>query len=66
MANFVHEAYDAIMKTKTPLPSKSCALCGRIFMWRKKWERDWENVRYCSDRCRDTRDKSATVKPEQA
>ena len=20
--------------------------------WRKKWERDWENVRYCSDACR--------------
>jgi hypothetical protein len=22
------------------------------FAWRKKWARDWENVRYCSDRCR--------------
>jgi len=21
-------------------------------MWRKKWERDWQNVRYCSDACR--------------
>ena len=20
--------------------------------WRKKWARDWENVRYCSERCR--------------
>lgn len=20
--------------------------------WRKKWERDWESVRYCSDACR--------------
>ncbi len=33
-------------------PSKVCAVCGRPFSWRKKWERDWENVRYCSDRCR--------------
>ncbi|MFN4940587.1 MAG: DUF2256 domain-containing protein, partial [Bacteroidota bacterium] len=22
------------------------------FVWRKKWERDWESVKYCSDRCR--------------
>lgn len=33
-------------------PSKICAACGRSFEWRKKWERDWANVKYCSDRCR--------------
>lgn len=33
-------------------PEKVCVACGRPFAWRKKWERDWENVRYCSDRCR--------------
>ena len=33
-------------------PSKVCPVCGRPFSWRKKWERDWESVRYCSDRCR--------------
>ncbi|MFM8635333.1 MAG: DUF2256 domain-containing protein [Planctomycetia bacterium] len=33
-------------------PSKTCAACGRPFTWRKKWERCWEQVRYCSDRCR--------------
>ena len=33
-------------------PTKVCAACGLPFTWRKKWERDWENVRYCSDRCR--------------
>ena len=32
--------------------SKSCAVCGREITWRKKWERDWEQVRYCSDACR--------------
>ncbi|MDX2237587.1 MAG: DUF2256 domain-containing protein, partial [Hyphomonadaceae bacterium] len=26
--------------------------CGRPFAWRKKWARDWEAVKYCSDRCR--------------
>ena len=34
-------------------PSKICATCGRSFAWRKKWARDWERVRYCSDRCRE-------------
>ena len=34
------------------LPEKPCATCGRRITWRKKWERDWENVRFCSDRCR--------------
>jgi len=26
--------------------------CKRPFSWRKKWERDWENVKYCSERCK--------------
>ena len=34
------------------LPSKPCAACGRTITWRKKWERDWEQVRYCSEACR--------------
>ena len=37
---------------KADLPAKVCAACGRPFTWRKKWARDWENVRYCSDACR--------------
>ncbi|MEE2681438.1 MAG: DUF2256 domain-containing protein [Planctomycetota bacterium] len=36
----------------SPLPEKTCARCGRRFAWRKKWERDWEQVRYCSNACR--------------
>lgn len=31
---------------------KTCVTCGRSIAWRKKWERDWEQVRYCSERCR--------------
>jgi len=36
----------------TPPPDKTCVTCGRTITWRKKWERDWEQVRYCSDGCR--------------
>ena len=34
------------------VPSRPCAACGRTITWRKKWERDWESVRWCSDACR--------------
>ena len=40
------------MRKKDELPSKLCASCGKPFTWRKKWARDWENVKTCSDRCR--------------
>ena len=42
----------ARMRKKSQLPQKICAACQRPFTWRKKWQRDWGNVRYCSDRCR--------------
>lgn len=42
----------AKMRKKSELPSKICAACGRPFTWRKKWERDWEQVLFCSDACR--------------
>ena len=31
---------------------KTCKTCKKSFSWRKKWQRDWENVLYCSERCR--------------
>ncbi|WP_397420426.1 DUF2256 domain-containing protein [Phenylobacterium sp.] len=40
------------MRSKSDLPSKPCVTCGRPFNWRKKWARDWTNVKYCSERCR--------------
>ncbi|WP_422041731.1 DUF2256 domain-containing protein [Roseibium sp.] len=40
------------MRRKSDLPRKTCPACGRPFTWRKKWERSWDEVRYCSDRCR--------------
>jgi hypothetical protein len=42
----------AKMRKKSDLPTKICAACGLTFTRRKKWARGWENVRYCSDRCR--------------
>jgi hypothetical protein len=42
-----------VMPHKKPhLPTKICAVCERPFTWRKKWEKVWEEVKYCSDRCR--------------
>jgi hypothetical protein len=43
------------MVKKANLPEKTCAACGLPFKWRKKWAKDWEDVRYCSDRCRSKR-----------
>ena len=37
---------------KADLPSKTCAACNRPFTWRKKWAKVWDEVLYCSDRCR--------------
>jgi len=42
------------MKTvkKQHLPQKECIVCKRPFVWRKKWEKVWNEVKYCSDKCR--------------
>ncbi len=37
---------------KSTLPHKPCAECGRPMTWRKAWARCWEQVKYCSERCR--------------
>jgi len=46
------------MRKKSDLPQKTCLTCGFPFTWRKKWAKDWDNVRYCSERCRRGRAKS--------
>ncbi len=45
---------------KSDLPQKNCVCCGRAFAWRKKWERSWESVIYCSDACREGRYKKGS------
>jgi hypothetical protein len=42
---------------KSNLPTKTCLTCDKPFTWRKKWAKDWENVKYCSERCRRNKDK---------
>ncbi|QXO18939.1 MULTISPECIES: DUF2256 domain-containing protein [Gammaproteobacteria] len=37
---------------KLHLPQKQCVVCARPFTWRKKWADCWEEVKYCSQRCR--------------
>ncbi|MBA3853078.1 MAG: DUF2256 domain-containing protein [Gemmatimonas sp.] len=49
------------MRKKSELPEKDCLSCGRPFTWRKKWERDWDAVKYCSDACRRRGVPSTTV-----
>jgi hypothetical protein len=34
------------------LPTKTCATCGRTMTWRKAWAKNWDEVKFCSDRCR--------------
>ena len=34
------------------MEEKFCAVCGRRIEWRKKWEDCWEDVKYCSGKCR--------------
>ncbi|MCR9066239.1 MAG: DUF2256 domain-containing protein [Cytophagales bacterium] len=37
------------------LDEKVCLTCDRPFTWRKKWEKNWKEVKYCSKRCRSSR-----------
>lgn len=46
------------MRKKADLPQKICITCGRPFAWRRKWAEVWDEVRYCSDRCRGARPKA--------
>ena len=46
-------------RTTETRPTKICEACGRAFTWRRKWARCWEEVRFCSQRCR-----SSHPKPE--
>ncbi|MDB9751789.1 DUF2256 domain-containing protein [Gammaproteobacteria bacterium] len=40
------------MIKKANFPSKLCCSCGRPFVWRKKWEKIWTEVKYCSKKCK--------------
>ncbi|MAX13795.1 MAG: hypothetical protein CMG11_07160 [Candidatus Marinimicrobia bacterium] len=40
------------MRKQNNLDHKICKTCNLKFNWRKKWKRDWDSVKYCSERCR--------------
>ena len=42
---------------KQHLPEKICIVCQRPFTWRKKWEKVWGEVKFCSDKCRINKNK---------
>ncbi|MCS7052229.1 MAG: DUF2256 domain-containing protein [Ignavibacterium sp.] len=46
---------------KDYLPQKTCVVCKRPFSWRKKWKLVWDEVKYCSQRCRKNKNYS-TIK----
>ncbi|MDO6473012.1 MULTISPECIES: DUF2256 domain-containing protein [unclassified Maribacter] len=37
---------------KVNLETKICATCNKPFSWRKKWARNWDDVKYCGEKCR--------------
>ncbi|MFN5942094.1 MAG: DUF2256 domain-containing protein [Bacteroidota bacterium] len=43
---------------KSDLPSKICLVCLRPFSWRKKWEKVWDEVKYCSEQCSSNKKKT--------
>ncbi|MBR9984808.1 MAG: DUF2256 domain-containing protein [Desulfosarcina sp.] len=42
----------AMSHKKPHLPEKTCLVCGRSFSWRRKWADCWDDVKYCSEKCR--------------
>ncbi|MDC1275394.1 DUF2256 domain-containing protein [Ascidiaceihabitans sp.] len=51
---------------KSELPIKTCVTCERPFTWRKKWAKVWDEVRYCSERCRRSRNLKSTSENKEA
>ena len=47
-------------RKKSDLPTKVCLVCQRPFAWRKKWADCWDDVKYCSERCRRHRPKTGS------
>jgi hypothetical protein len=43
------------------LSTKMCMACLRPFQYRKKWKEEWNDVKYCSQKCK--KSVSPTKKP---
>ena len=46
-----------VEKTDYKNQTKICSSCGRSIEYRKKWEKNWPEVKYCSDECRRNKNK---------
>tara|TARA_B100001741_G_C16500328_1_gene574352 strand:+ start:1168 stop:1320 length:153 start_codon:yes stop_codon:yes gene_type:complete len=42
---------------KEHLPTKICPVCKLSFSWRKKWRLTWNDVKFCSEKCRRSKNK---------
>ena len=49
---------ELLMHKKIHLPTKVCPVCKLEFNWRKKWKKDWEQVIYCSEKCKRSKNSS--------
>ncbi len=43
---------DAKKLKKSDFLTKICSVCGKPMPWRKRWEKVRAQVKYCSERCR--------------
>ncbi len=50
------------MRRKSDLPQKTCVTCGRPFTWRRKWAKVWDEVKFCSDACRQQRGRTSPAR----
>lgn len=57
--SFLHQSLFCMSSRPRDRPTKVCPVCGRPFQWRKKWKDVWDDVRYCSERCRRQRNRVA-------
>ncbi|MCE2781354.1 DUF2256 domain-containing protein [Limnohabitans sp.] len=51
---------------KQDLPQKPCVVCARAMSWRKSWAKNWDQVLYCSDRCRADKPQTSNASPTPA
>ena len=42
---------DVVSVIKNGFKPRVCVTCNLEFEWRKKWAKNWENVKYCSEKC---------------
>ena len=33
------------------MDAKTCLVCGRVIEYRKKWQNNWDEIKYCSKSC---------------